>query len=883
MGVLAVVFSAPVANGSSQIKELRVGYHKDHTRVVLECRGDLPLRAAKAGPRQFVVEFTKPLSVEGIKGLKLKTNSAVRRIRVISAGDKTSLEFSPRGASTEVNAFRLESAPARKGHYRYVLDFYPDGRTPPAKPEEPRPKKKENVEVAKGGKVTEPAGKSMAASAPALPETPHEPATPGDEEPNSLERAAHGYGANTPEGTAPEGDGARAGAPSMENGSRTGYVRRRISRNILPEKKKPAVPFQRKKIDYDPKEMERERKAAYDKAVQDADKDYAREDYQAACEKYDEIYRATPQKEITSDVLYRLAHSFYFTHKDSLAEDAPFVIEYYRQAMKKDDKHEDFPVAMYRSGLGYAAMENLRSASEYFEKVIAQFPGHPIAGPAWLNFGYVLDREESYPEAIQALLKALKYPMREDLQVAAHYYLGKIFSQTGDHQRAIEQLDLCLKADPDFHEKKPDILRYRGTSRFAMDDYDGCREDLMKYINIAQDAKDRGIILARVAETYLKMGDRKNAEKLYMYIKGAYPGSEGTVIAQLRQAEELEASEGMDSDAVLAIYKELNGQPLAEPLARLVQYKLASAEWKRGDVQESIGIIDEVLQTTNNPAGVEEFLALKEQIVIDRARAAFEAKDYFGVIRLYKDNMSAFQALQSTDIDEIIADSYGHLSFYSKAVDLYEQLLEQSVDKKPLWRLKAAEYAFKMGDTNKAIVHCQRITDPDLEPARIELLAQVYFSEQNYPEAIDYYRDLVRLRGGAGKVDPERLLEYAESVMSLKRYAKALEIMDEVGGREEGMAAAGKLRLSLARGRCHQELKATDKAIGCYEKAVTLADNEELKDKLSYEIAGLYLGMGKTKEAEGMLNSLLASKQSFWQTAAKQQLETIRMNQEQST
>ncbi|NTU48690.1 MAG: tetratricopeptide repeat protein, partial [Syntrophobacteraceae bacterium] len=123
----------------------------------------------------------------------------------------------------------------------------------------------------------------------------------------------------------------------------------------------------------------------------------------------------------------------------------------------------------------------------------------------------------------------------------------------------------------------------------------------------------------------------------------------------------------------------------------------------------------------------------------------------------------------------------------------------------------------------------------------------------------------------------EVLEAYAESLIGLEKYDEALQLL--VKARESLREGSGErvLPLLLLQSKCHQELKQLDRAIELLEDALKLASSDEQKSQLSYELSRLYLAAGKTDKASQRLSQLLETSQSFWKTAAQQQLESIKM------
>ena len=81
----------------------------------------------------------------------------------------------------------------------------------------------------------------------------------------------------------------------------------------------------------------------------------------------------------------------------------------------------------------------------------------------------------------------------------------------------------------------------------------------------------------------------------------------------------------------------------------------------------------------------------------------------------------------------------------------------------------------------------------------------------------------------------------------------------------------------MVQAACFGKQGKQQKAIAVLEEATTIAGTDHQRDQLQYDISKRYLELGQTEMAIQKLTKLMSSNQSFWQTAAKQQLEYIQM------
>lgn len=575
--------------------------------------------------------------------------------------------------------------------------------------------------------------------------------------------------------------------------------------------------------------------------------------------------------------LYDKADSLFDAHQQDLVQHAAQILELYLEALKTDPKSPRALTAFYRTGIVQAAMGNFKKAEQYLQQVIAAGHGNPLFAKSWLKLGEVYHQEESYVEAIDAFRFALRSPLEKDERLLAHYYLGRDLNLVGAAKEGIEALQQCVNEDSTYYLKKPDIIKFLGEAHFAVKQFDEGKAFLIRYINLVQDTPDRDMVLAKIAEIFLNQGDQALANKVYSYIQRHYKDSEGDIVSKIRNAEMLEKRERGNIGPALAIYRDLAKKELSPPLRRLVHFKLASWEMRHGDYPKSMELIEEILKDKKDVTSQEEFIGLREKLLREWVGKCSANGDHLQLIQLHEKYGSAFRTLQSPETECLIAEAYAALQFYPNAAEIYERLLSNSRKRNDDWLLKLALYSFLSGDLDKAVQTCGEIQPNRLEPHKTALLGRILARQKKYGEAVKQFAKILQKDKDIGGVEPEVLEAYAESLMGLEKYEDALQFL--VKARESLRERSGErvLPLLLLQSRCHQELKQLDRAVELLEDALKLAASDEQKSQMSYELSKLYLAAGKPDKASQSLTQLLQTSQSFWKTAAQQQLESLKM------
>ncbi|MFP5212517.1 MAG: tetratricopeptide repeat protein [Acidobacteriota bacterium] len=573
--------------------------------------------------------------------------------------------------------------------------------------------------------------------------------------------------------------------------------------------------------------------------------------------------------------LYQEADALFDANQDHLENEAHQIVEKYTEALKAEPKARHAAVALYRCGLALCAVNDYNKAEKYFKEVVESFPDHPVSPQGWAGLGLIYHKKQAYLESIEAFRSALRFPMEKDVRTGIYYGLGKDLSLAGAHKEAVETLNACLTEDPRYYVKNPDIFRYLGESLFILQQYRQSREALLHYLNLQKEVEKRDVLLAKLAEILMTEGDQPLATKLYGYVKNTYPDSEGEYISMIRKAELMEKRE-RGQGAALTVYEELSEKPLPGPLRTLVNYKLASWNLRNGNHEQSLELVEQSLRGKLDPSKRKEFESLRDKAIVEWTKKAYSDKNYPLVIQIFDKYGPILQAQQSQEIDCAIAESYGELKLYPNAIEQYDKLLSGK-KKNEDWLLKNARYTFLVGDLEKAATYSRQLQSDPYDAQKSELLGRISHQQGRYGEAVKYLTKLFPRDKEVAPADFDTFFAYVQSLVESKKYDEAVPILQkniERLGQEE---SEKRMRLYLLLTKCYQESKQTPKAIEIMETLVAMNIPDEDKDGLLYELSRLYLGSGQLEKATEKLKRLLASKQPFWQLAAQQQLDGLKL------
>jgi tetratricopeptide (TPR) repeat protein len=614
--------------------------------------------------------------------------------------------------------------------------------------------------------------------------------------------------------------------------------------------------------------------------LKDASRLLAKGNYEQA---FDDYSRYLRKPDLAKDelfiALYGLADSYYFMHQQELTKAAEQITLHYLSAIKAEPLAPQAAWAYYRCGLAYQASGDQEKAIEAFQKAIEGYPKHPAIPLCWLGLGVSYQKMASPAQAIHALRIALELPLDQSQKARAYWLLGSTLYATGEHASAIEALERCLVEDPDWYRQQPLVLKYLGDSYFTQKQYEKSRDSLLRYLNLQPDAPDRDLTLTLVAEVLSAQGEQGYANKFYDYISNFYPDSEGDVIAQIRKAEFLRSKGKLSQEGDLSVFRELARKPLPPELSKLVHLKLASREYEYGNFEESLAVIDHIQQTSSTKTSNNEFLALRSKVILDWSKQAFQNHDFGKVIQLYEGNGSTFQDADIMELDHMIAESYARTKQYKKAIALYEQILAKKGPKveEDIWA-RMAECSFQAEDYEATSRFCSQLHGAQFRQKKMELLAQIYFTQRRYSKVIECLGSLPE-KDIAATTIPNLSAIYGESLFQAGECEKAIPWLQKATEQLAGTGGGAEelIRFHMAQAACYSKLKKYDKAIALLEDATSMASTDSVRDQLNYDISKIFLELGETDKAVQTLTKLMDSTQSFWKTAAKQQLDYIQM------
>ena len=569
--------------------------------------------------------------------------------------------------------------------------------------------------------------------------------------------------------------------------------------------------------------------------------------------------------------LYERANKKFEACSRDLIFCASDIVDAYHEALKAGPGASQAPLAIYRSGLAYYIMGQYRSADKYFRAVTSHWPDNPVACRCWIGIGDIFIKDEAYIQAMEAYRWALRLATAREDAASAKYALGKTYLTLGANREALDMLLGSLAREPDFYVKNPGVFRFIGEADFVLGDLANAKQMLLRYVNCQESDTDQGMILAKIAEIFLKQDQTAAAKKIYAYVQKYYANSEGDLICRMRAAELMEK---VDIHKAILMYDDLRDRDLSPTLRSVVLLKLAELELKKSDLEHGLALLDLALQINAKGTPPPGIAPLREKILCGLMRQVYFDHNFEKETYLAEKYRVVLDSINSPETLEEIAESYAAQKSYLKALQTYDRLFEQQrgVNLDGLL-LRCAAHALRLRDYDRASHYAQSAQSGALKLKKSEILGQVFYRNEQYADAVDCFEKVAQQRNQFYLDDPDSNEAYGYSLYRVKKYAEAVPVLKRALHRQT-MDKDGQKSLLVTISDCLKEQKQYGAAAETMETATRIAGANE-KNELLFRLSKLYIADGKTDQAVQVLNRIMASSDAFWNSVAQQELNTI--------
>ncbi|MGL4722716.1 MAG: tetratricopeptide repeat protein [Desulfovibrionaceae bacterium] len=310
---------------------------------------------------------------------------------------------------------------------------------------------------------------------------------------------------------------------------------------------------------------------------------------------------------IKEEILYFIADSY-----EALSRTQPALIQKsiaaYNEAMNFNPHSTKTPDALLKLAMVNLTLKNTKEAEAYFSAVQKRFPKHTSTPFTYYYLGMYYKENKEYAKALEQFQIIEKnYPTFTFLRENTVAIIETLVAM-GYYKEAIPYTDFLNTRWPSFYQEYPKILLFEAQLATHLKDYTKALSLYWKYYNILPDAPEIDLVMANIADTYLRQKQTAKATILYNKIIKDFPQSEGALISQMRLAEEGIYDTSADLNTMFSIFdRPYNTRPLEtytkiknehpdSPLAPIAHAKLAIWYLWEGDNSRAIESVHDFVQ-----------------------------------------------------------------------------------------------------------------------------------------------------------------------------------------------------------------------------------------------------------------------------------------------
>ncbi len=449
----------------------------------------------------------------------------------------------------------------------------------------------------------------------------------------------------------------------------------------------------------------------------------------------------------------------------------------YEVLTQRFPEYERTPEAYLLWAQSYRRLDQDDKALDIYLQLLSRHPQHQAADQALVNAAEILLRQEAFARARELLEKASLEGKSPGTQEAIHFYLGQVYNQLGETEKALAQF-AALKRD-DFSAEFP----YRPYAQMSSALIHRARREvpqataLLKGLAAAANAPAdlRQEALYYLGELNFSNDEFKAAVDYYRELLGSYPASAYASRARINLGWSL---------LQLEEYREI---------IRLFEAEGASAASATG---EELYLLASASKELNQ---YEAALETLRQLVRDYPGSEFSAHASAGMVeclyhlKRYQECVEEAEKLlagesehrRGREIMQFLGLSYQALEQWAKVAEVYEELLqrhwEELTEREDLLHILANAYE-RTGDPAKAAVTYRRILDLKEAGQPVEALllaAENEMKAKQYEEAFNDYQRIVAGYPEHQQV-PLALIGMAEVKMRMGSHAEAVEVLNRL-------------------------------------------------------------------------------------------------------
>lgn len=425
-------------------------------------------------------------------------------------------------------------------------------------------------------------------------------------------------------------------------------------------------------------------------------------------------------------------------------------------------------------------------AASFYKKVIDEFPSSSYAAASYYSLAWCLFQEQKFEEAI-TYFKVVeeKYPLEASFQDASLKIIECLYNLK-DYLGLKERFGSGAKLYSKNAELSPYFNFYLAEADYYLNNFKEAIEEYSSVLKNSSDPKLRALSKMGLAWSYLKLKQAKEAETAFSDVKEEFLDKRSQDVLRLGQAILMVETNRVNQ--AKGIYEELLSRS-EDPLV-LIQAYLGKADalYNLAEYQEAINVYKEALSEFKSGTVPQEMM---DKIHYSLSWAYLKQGEF-------KEAIEEFQRIAKETDDKIvkvsalcqIGDAYQDSGDYTEAQKTYSAILKDYPDsfysdyvqyQLGLTWLKASNYeaaimsfqalkrnfpqskllddaTYALGlayfqrqdyDSSRALFKSfeQEFKDSSLKPQALYLLGTSFYNLGQFAEAIEVFKDVIRLYG----------------------------------------------------------------------------------------------------------------------------------------
>ena len=479
--------------------------------------------------------------------------------------------------------------------------------------------------------------------------------------------------------------------------------------------------------------------------------------------------------------------------------------------VKQNPNHPKAANAYFQMGGVYFERKLYQKAIASFDKIDPNSLSNSQMVEINFKMGYSYFIIKKYPSALKYFNKIKKSDHR--YTAAANYYAGYLLYKNEDYSESIEDLREAEKNDT-YKLQTPFLI---ANSLYKQQKYEDCIAYIEKVLPTRPQIKDKPRFDMLLGECYYQLGNYTEAAiHLESYRSASRKPLPAEVIYRLAFSQYLEGEnqKALNNFNIIAFREDRLGQNASYYLG-LLYLKQEKKQFAQSAFQK---------------AGREDFdIKIKEEALLNLAKTKFELSLYEGAILVLTSFLQDFPtSVHQEEVQDLLSESYLLNQNYQQAIDHIEGLPNRTFRINKVYQkvtfLKGTQH-LNQDEPQKAIVHFKKsltvsldqnlyslthlwlgesystigaygkaiesynqffLTDPSshrMDGLRANYgLGYAYFNEQDYPNALVYFKDFVEgsKKENENNLYEDAILRLADCYYVNKGYSSALNYYNQV-------------------------------------------------------------------------------------------------------